>query len=88
MGGLIEQSSSECHGFLYSDVFKRVMEAVNNVDVGEFGAGSLPGVQAHAQPLVLRKVYARQNKLHLGSLKVNGQNNLPVFKLTNTPIQN
>ena len=25
-------------------VFKRVMEAVNNVDVGEFGAGSLPGI--------------------------------------------
>ena len=52
-GGLIEQSSSECHGFLYSDVFKRlgVMEAVNNVDVGEFGAGSLPGIQAHAQTL-------------------------------------
>ena len=45
----MEQSSSECHGFLYSDVFKRVMEAVNNVDVGEFGAGSLPGIQAHAQ---------------------------------------
>ena len=39
------QSSSECHGFLYSDVFKRVMEVVNNVDVGELGAGSLPGVQ-------------------------------------------
>ena len=50
-GGLIEQSSSEGHGFLYSDVFKRVMEAVNNVDVGEFGAGSLPGIQAHAQTL-------------------------------------
>ena len=49
--GGIEQSSSECHGFLYSDVFKRVMEAVNNVDVGEFGAGSLPGIQAHAQTL-------------------------------------
>ena len=46
MRGLIEQSSSECHGFLYSDVSKRVMEAVNNVDVGEFGAGSLPGIQA------------------------------------------
>ena len=51
VGGLIEQSSSECHEFLYSDVCKRVMEAVNNVDVGEFGAGSLPGVQAHAQTL-------------------------------------
>ena len=49
--GLIEQSSSECHGFLYSDVFKRVMEAVNNVDVGELGAGSLPGIQVHAQTL-------------------------------------
>ena len=32
-------------------VFKRVMEAVNHVDVGEFGAGSLPGIQAHAQTL-------------------------------------
>ena len=51
MGGLIEQSSSECHGFLYSDVFKRVIEAVNNVEVGKFGAGSLPGIQAHAQTL-------------------------------------
>ena len=49
MGGLIRQSSSECDGFLYSDVFKRVMEAVNNVDVGEFGAGSLPGVQAREE---------------------------------------
>ena len=48
-GGLIKQSSSECHGFLYSDVFKRVMETVNNVDVGEFGAGSLPGVQAREE---------------------------------------
>ena len=52
MGGLNEQSSSECHGLLYSDVFKRIMEAVNNVDVGEFGAGSLPGIQAHAQTLI------------------------------------
>ena len=43
-GGLIKQSSSECHGFLYLDVFKRVMEAVNNVDIGEFSAASLPGV--------------------------------------------
>ena len=51
MRGLIEQSSSECHGFLYSDVSKRVMEAVNNVDVGEFGAGSLLCIQAHAQTL-------------------------------------
>ena len=56
MGGLIEQSSSECHGFLYSDVFKRVMKAVNNVDVGEFGAGSLPGVQAHAQTPKSRRI--------------------------------
>ena len=51
LGGLIEQSSSECDGLLYSDVFKRVMEAVNNVDVGELGAGSLLGIQAHAQTL-------------------------------------
>ena len=57
MGGLIEQSSSECHGFLYSDVFKRVMKAVNNVDVGKFGAGSLPGVQAHAQTPQIREEY-------------------------------
>ena len=55
MGALIKPSSSECHGFLYSDVFKRVMEAVNNVDVGKFGAGSLPGVQAHAQTPKSRK---------------------------------
>ena len=52
----MEQSSSEWHGFLYSDVFKRVMEAVNNVDVGEFGAGSLPGIQAHAQNVDVKEL--------------------------------
>ena len=55
-GGSIEQSSSESHGFLYLDVFKRVMAAVNNVDVGKFGAGSLPGVQAHAQTPKSRRI--------------------------------
>ena len=61
MGGLIEQSSFECHGFRYSDVFKRVMEAVNNIDVGQFGAGSLPGVQAHVQTPKSRRI-ARMQK--------------------------
>ena len=43
-----------------SDVFKRlkrVMKVVNNVDVGEFGAGRrLPGVQAHAQTPKSRRI--------------------------------
>ena len=65
MGGLIKQSSSECHGFLYLDVFKRVMEAVNNVDVGEFSAASLPGVQAHAQTPKSRRIEVLNWKTNL-----------------------
>ena len=38
-------------------VFKRVMEAVNNVDVGEFGAGSLP---AGAPNVNFRKISVRK----------------------------
>ena len=45
---LFDRSKTTCLG---PDVFKRVMEAVNNVDVGEFAAVSLPGIQAHAQML-------------------------------------
>ena len=40
---------------------KRVMEAVNNIDVGQFGAGSLPGVQAHVQTPKSRRI-ARMQK--------------------------
>ena len=32
------------------------MEAVNNVDVVEFGAGSLPGVQAHVPTPKSRRI--------------------------------
>ena len=56
MAGLIKQLSSECHRFLYSVVFKRVMEAVNNVDVGKFGPRSLPCEQAHAQTPKSRRI--------------------------------
>ena len=62
-GGLIKQSSSECDGFLYSDVFKRIMEAVNNVDVEKFGAASLPGAQAHAQRPKSRRIEVLEREL-------------------------
>ena len=41
------------------------MEAVNNVDVGEFGAGSLPGVQAHAQTPKSRRIEVLNRKGNL-----------------------
>ena len=46
-GVLMKQSSSTCDGFLSSDACKRVVETINNVDIGELGDASLPGaVQA------------------------------------------
>ena len=57
----------------YGDVFKRAMEAVNNVDVGEFGPGSLPGVQAHAQTPKSRRIEVlnwKSNLLYRGKLAV------------------
>ena len=52
-GGKLESTfrgsrpSSTCDGFLSSDACKRVVETINNVDIGELGDASLPGaVQA------------------------------------------
>ena len=47
LGVLIKQSLSTCDGFLSSDACKRVVETINNVDIGELGDAGLPGeVQA------------------------------------------
>ena len=62
-GRLIKQSLSECDGFLYSDVLKRIMEAVNNVNVEEFGAASLPGAQAHAQTPKSQRIEVLEREL-------------------------
>lgn len=72
-GGLIKQSSTESDWFLSSDLFKRVMEAINNIYVEEGDTGldtSFPDGQACAQTPKSRKIEILERELEFYQEKV------------------
>ena len=62
-GGLIKQSSATCGEFLSSNVFKRVVETINNVDIEELSDERLLSAQALDRMLKSRRIKVLKGEL-------------------------